>query len=554
MSTRSLILALLTILGALSSRADVIERTYVGTLSNPLTSFADQPGGGPDPGTNPGLISRGGKYLVRVSYDTNDLILVPAAARNFSSLDMQVVQLTDDPAAPNATNTYELFLPSEGFGQILTQTGQDHFFIGAGFAPTAEIQFFSSCSNGASCDAAYRGFEFESNFIRNNSSTTPAAGGDVVFEQATANVNFGDDLVTNYIVNVLDGGLQGLELNGGHLDVLSESSSASGGQLAPGVFFGVAVPVIAEAGASPLVYSAATPVVTTDAGTEIVVETPAAIVPGQLRSAPSVIDAAMRQADNDLGAARSDREDFLTFSWTVNGGNLAANEPGTRLDRRVDTLSVGNPSIEPHGSRFFLDGTRVADDVNRSVSIEDSGLLTTLDTTSFTLQADEEITGFTDLDSVDVSYQNAAPMIDTALATPVAGDGLLFELEVSDADLAVNALGLADFELLTVELLHEGAPFAGLADLLATGSEIVDQPTLISLFGEGPSTLEVRVADRQLASTSSFVRVGIDFTVVPEPSTGILAAAGCLTLICFGRQKSAPPPVTQVTSLNLRAG
>ena len=121
MSTRSLILALLTILGALSSRADVIERTYVGTLSNPLTSFADQPGGGPDPGTNPGLISRGGKYLVRVSYDTNDLILVPAAARNFSSLDMQVVQLTDDPAAPNATNTYELFLPSEGFGQILTQ-------------------------------------------------------------------------------------------------------------------------------------------------------------------------------------------------------------------------------------------------------------------------------------------------------------------------------------------------------------------------------------------------------------------------------------------------
>jgi hypothetical protein len=522
----ALVLVAAAALAAPAARAVVVQKTYVGTFSNPLTSHATS-----DPANNnPGMIARGNKYVVIVSYDTDDVVPVDASARFFQNRNFFSIPLDE---APGGTNTYQVWIPSEGFGEILSQTGQDHFVIAGDTAQTAEIHFFSSCNSEASCDAAFRGFEFESNFIRSNSPTTPDPTGDLIFEQRDPDASFGSETVTNYVVNVLDGndpGLQGVMFNGGHVDVLSESGSGSGGQLTPGVFFAEAVPVVAEAGASPLVYDAGTLTRVTHAGTEQRTESPVAIVPGQVRAAPSTIDAPTRQADNDLGAGRSDLEDFLSYAWTVDGMPVAGNLDGTRLDRIVETLDVADPLISPHGSRFALAGNRTVEDVNIQVAIENSGLQTTLDVVHFDLEVSEALTGLSDTDSVEVRYANALPVIQTALATPVAGGDVQFDLAYGDADLAVNALGLTDFELLEVGLFLEGSPFAGLSQLLATGSETLTASALQALFGIGPATLEVRVSDRFLARSSSFVNAFIPFEVVPEPCTGALLLPVLLAL------------------------
>ena len=73
--------------------------------------------------------------------------------------------------------------------------------------------------------------------------------------------------------------------------------------------------------------------------------------PGQVRTAPSSLDALTRQADNDLGAGRTDREDFLSYVWTANGSQLAGNLSGTRLNRTV-VGAAGAPSA------FANSGTR----------------------------------------------------------------------------------------------------------------------------------------------------------------------------------------------------
>jgi hypothetical protein len=370
-------------------------------------------------------------------------MLVSAASRDDFSADTYVVQLDDDPSAPGATNTYELFLPSEGYGTTLTQVGPDHFQVSATTAPTAEIQFFSACNSATTCAERFRTFEFESNFLRSNDPNNPAPGSDIVFQQRAADVNFGGTGVTNYIANVLDEGFGLVVVNAGHVDVLSASSSASGGQLTPGVFFGPANEVVAEAGATPLVYSAGVLSVTTDGGTEQVTDTVTPPTPGVLRTAPSSIDDLTRQADNDLGAGRSDGEDFLTYTWTIGSGDVAGNLSGERLDRTVTTLDVSNPNTQPHGPRFVNQGTRSVDDVNIAVGIQDSGLTSTTDTTTFGLRVEEDYTGKTDTDAVAVTYQNAAPTSADAgpdLVFDAANTSLAAAGSVNDPDLAVNAL------------------------------------------------------------------------------------------------------------------
>lgn len=513
-------------------QAAVIQQAYVGTLSN---NFANN--------SHASELTRGGKYVVRTSYDTANLTEIDAADRNNLSNNIYVVQLTDDPATLGATNTYELFLPSEGYGTTLTQTGQDHFVI-AGFAPTAEIQFFDTCSSAATCASEFRGFEFESNFLRSNSPDTPAVGSDLVFEQFTADVNIAGTPVTNYAVNVLDESLNTVVANAGHIDVLSASDNASGGQLNPGVFFGEAADVVAEAGATPLVYSATTLSVTTAAGTEQVTDPVIPPSSGTLRAAPSSIDGQPRQADNDLGAGRSDGEDFLTFGWTVDGNSIAGNLDGTRLDRIVDTLVVNDPDTEPHGARFVTQGSRTVDDVNISVAIEDSGLTSTTDIATFDLQVQEAYTEKSDTDSVSVSYQNALPEIVSAAAAGAPG-GLLFELLLEDPDLDVNAL-IPSFEVLSVEVLVDLVDYTGFfAALLGTGSQFVDQATLLAEFGAGSHLFEVAVLDRALlAAADTPIKAEFNFQVAtaeaPLPATAALLGIGLAGLGAIRRRIGAP--------------
>ncbi len=476
-----------------------ISKIYVGTISSAPTATP-----------NPGLVSRGNRYVVKVTYDTAEIAAVAAAGRQFQTRDFFSAPLDD---APGGAGSLELFLPSEGFGGTLTQTGQDHFQIAGNTAPTAEIHFFSSCNSEATCDAAFRGIEFESNFIRNNSPITPNPGGDLVFELRDPDANLSGTDVTNHVVNVLDGALAPIVANAGHVDVRSESGAASGGQLNPGVFLNEAVPVIAEAGASPLVFDANTLSLVTNGGTELVTDAVVAPVPGTLRSTPSAIDDATRQADNDLGAGRSDGEDFLNYVWSVDGGgDQAGDQTGTRQDRIVDTLNVANPATTPHGSRYQDGGDRTVDDVNIAIGIAGSGLTSTTDTSSAEVEVTEDITGFSDTDTVAITYANAGP-------TAEAGAELVFDASnlvratsgasLNDPDLIVNAT-IAGFETVEADFQIDGSSLPGnpssSSPATASTGELVGVTQSVTIAQSGlttttdTNTLDLTVTDGAGAS------------------------------------------------------
>jgi hypothetical protein len=126
----------------------------------------------------------------------------------------------------------------------------------------------------------------------------------------------------------------------------------------------------------------------------------------------------------------------------------------------------------------------------------------------------EDLTDFDGgTDTVSVSYDNALPMMLLASATPV-GDDTLFELDFDDPDLAINGLGLVDFELLEVALIHSGIPLPGFEELFTNGSQTLDNLSLFNLFGgDGVFAVEARVTDRANMSDS----LSFNVTVAPIP-------------------------------------
>lgn len=223
--------------------------------------------------------------------------------------------------------------------------------------------------------------------------------------------------------------------------------------------------------------------------------------------------------DNDLGVGRSDGEDFLNYSWKQGGAALTgASVSGVRSDGRV------------------------VDDVNIAVAIQNSGLKTTIDTVAWTVDLDEDLTGKSGAtDTATISYKNSGPEITQASAT-ADGDAIVFNLDVADLDLGINSL-IADFEILDIDLFLNDVLFLDMGQLLLAGTQRLEQTTLLSLFGEGISTLEVRATDRAARRDGSYVSAFINFTVnpltgeVPEPATMFLFGAGLAGLGVMSRRR-----------------
>jgi hypothetical protein len=221
--------------------------------------------------------------------------------------------------------------------------------------------------------------------------------------------------------------------------------------------------------------------------------------------------------DNDLGAVRSDKEDFLTHTWqllgSVEGGATLQPLLGPDLDALRPDVIVSLPPV----------GTRAVENVNKSVDLGDSGLQTTTDVATWQIAVVEDLTGLGSTDVVDVSYKNTDPTVN--IDATVQPGGYLFTYIMSDPDLNI---AIPDFEVLNLTILVDGTPTSVFDPLAQAGNQILSDLEIVTLFGLGPHTLEFRLADRSLASQSSFVSDTAVF--VPEPGTVVSLIAGCLAL------------------------
>ena len=196
---------------------------------------------------------------------------------------------------------------------------------------------------------------------------------------------------------------------------------------------------------------------------------------------------------NDLGAARSDNEDFIDASWS---------QTGTAAGTNLNDIVVG---------------------------ILDSGLTNTTDSTTWNVTMTEQMTLESDSDSAVISYMNALPTA-SASATATA-TGTDFMLTVDDMDLQVNSL-IAGFEMLTVSALVDGTIdgtsfFTSL--IPGGGIQSSTNAMLEAAFGLGLHNVSFIVIDKAGASVSASADFGV---VVPEPSTFIFAVLGLLGFGC----------------------
>jgi hypothetical protein len=472
----SLITLLCGLIAAVSASAAPIDLTAIGIWS-------ENPGSGA-PGSGTGL-EKGQKFVVNVSYDP---AVTPLTLTTIDGFIYYTVDLSGGAAPPSGGglvgngSALDVLVPLEGMDSgapfIYSADELDHRnHPGDPFpSPVAQLHFR---------DAA--GTDLLGLKLETYDAAVP--GSFLQMQTEVANVDPGDGTPVPTGTGVA-------QFRTGTFDIVIRSINA----------LVDAVPVVAEAG-EPLSYSATNLTRTTDGGT--------------FRN----VDGTWQ--DNDLGAGRSDEEDFLTHQWTLLGSLEGGPTSSPLVGSDADAM---RPLVLPSENPFVLQpppsGTRAVEGVNKTVGIADSGLVSTTDVATWQIAVTEDLTGFDGgTDIVLVSYDNAAVSIPVALATPVGND-LQFELDVEDADLAVNGLGLPAFELLSYALLLDGSPFVGLAELLATGSEYLTQAEAIALFGPGMHTLDVRVSDRVLTRDGGYVAAMINFQVVPEPGTGILLLLG----------------------------
>lgn len=195
---------------------------------------------------------------------------------------------------------------------------------------------------------------------------------------------------------------------------------------------------------------------------------------------------------NDLGAGRSDGEDFVDFTWS------AGNQTGDSTD----------------------------------LGIAASGLTSTTDTAVLSVAATEQMTGKTANDSLAVSYANATPSLN---ASAVAnGDDVDFTFDADDLDLAVNAL-VSGFEALSFSALLDGLTDVSsyFTNLFQLGNLSASNASLLAQFGLG--THEVMFEARDIAGT--FSRQLVQFEVLrttTTPNPNPVSEPGAILLMLTG--------------------
>ncbi len=601
-----LALGLVATLLAAPVAAVPVTITQVGTYS-----------GNPGSGNASAQMNLGNKFVMRTTYDA---AATPAAIRTINGLDFRVIDLATRvaPADPftgqgglvGNGNGFELLIPMEGFDTatpfVYSQNELNHLSFPGFNNDTPQILFTAvQTSNpgdpnnlppvtdpGLSAPGApdFVGFEFEGDFpvpfqpIFGSLLTEVAAvdiGGGVIERTAT----FGARVFDATFDPAISTTLRPDDPPGSRAVVLAQD-------------------VVAEAGAN-IVYDAGNLTRTTDASSQ----------------------------NNNLGNARTDAEDFVTYSWTGPGGGalggtdadgteqdvipvpglpalidnpvtaprtvenvnktvgivdsgltrttdvvqwqVEVTEDLTGLGPSTDTTDVSYanagptanagpplvydaatlaaladgsvadpdlavnaliPGFESHTFQWSQGGNPLGTTEDVLVTIQDSGLTTTIDTSvlDFTVT---DFAGASDTASTGASYSNALPVITTASATPQGAD-LLFEFAFDDPDLAVNSL-IAAFELLDVQILVDAVDQTGFfTGLIAGGSQLVSNADLVSQFGLGLHSFEGRVTDRAGAlATAVFQFDVLQQQQVPAPATAALLALGLAGVLGGARRR-----------------
>jgi hypothetical protein len=399
--------------------AVVLDVTYVGTWSS--IGSGNQVGVG-----GPGLLV-GQKYVIRVSYDdfsaTTDNVPVLTSRFTDSGNDMRTINLTQ------AGNSLYIFVPMEGLDSgspfIYTQIETDHLSF---FTPAPTLNFINLSS--ISLTSNIIGLEFEGNFDSGAAfnvielfNTSPGPAGTFI----------------NMVSQILNCG-----------DVTCATSPG----IASNDTNGLAVAVDLEIDAGPdIVYDFAN-----------LTQTTSSIV----------------SQSNDLGAARSDNEDFIEALWSQSG-----TPAGTNLN-------------------------------DIAVFIADSGLTNTIDTASWGVTMTEQMTSQSDADGLNVSYANAGPVAEAGADIVFSAANALTGAAtsgatVSDADLAVNAI-IANFETLVFGTDADGNPLVGGTITGSTVANNVDQFITIADSGLTKTT-----------STSTFNLVVTDLAGASQADSAVIS-------------------------------
>jgi len=369
---------------------------------------------------NPGAVGgpdlvAGQKYVIRISYDdlstTIDDVDVLDAFFSPSGNLMRTIDLTE------GSNSLDIFVPMEGLDSggpfIYQQDETDHFGI---FIPAPTLNFVNGSS--ISLTSNIIGLEYEGDFV-------PGGVFNIIesFNTSPPQPDPPDPNDINMVSQILNCG-----------DVTCATSPGIASNDTNGL--AVAVDLMIDAGPD-IVYDFAN-----------LTQTTSSIV----------------SQSNDLGAARSDNEDFIDASWS---------QTGTTAGPKLNDIAVG---------------------------IVDSGLTMTTSLTSWNVTMDEQMTLKSDNDpDLPVSYMNAAP---TGSASAVATmTGTDFTLMYDDDDLVVNA-PIPGFEMLTVTALVDLSipSTVFFAELIATGTQSSTNAALEAAFGSGLHTVVFTVTDKAGAS------------------------------------------------------